>query len=40
VIVGDRLGMVLGAAPLAEPSPEVAAALDEAEYEVAGRLVE
>jgi succinate dehydrogenase / fumarate reductase, flavoprotein subunit len=40
VIVGDRLAMALGTAPLAEPSPQVAAALDEAEYEVAGRLVE
>ncbi|HYF63696.1 MAG TPA: FAD-binding protein, partial [Herpetosiphonaceae bacterium] len=40
VIAGDRLGMALGTAPLADPGPAVAAALDEAEYEVAGRLVE
>ncbi len=34
------MNMALSTAPLATPSPEVAMALNEAEYEVAGRLVE
>jgi succinate dehydrogenase / fumarate reductase flavoprotein subunit len=40
VSAGDRLGMALATAPLADPGPEVAALLDETEYELAGRLVE
>jgi succinate dehydrogenase / fumarate reductase, flavoprotein subunit len=34
------LRMELSTAAIAPPSPEVAEAIDEAEYEVAGRLVE